>query len=290
MRYTEEKQMDTFNLTSNSFQNAANATPLPYDVVSIQSQVVYGSVGNSIAVPALSKQGLRVAAVPTVVLSNTPHYASCYGGELPGEWFRGYLKGFLERGSLDSVKAILTGYLGSKEKAQDLANWLSCVRDLRPTIPVIVDPVMGDEDSGFYIPPEIADVYRDAVIPLATGIIPNRFELMTLSGQEINNLDDAVNAARSLLKGHTQWVIITSAFQPDDDSIEVVCVTQKDVAVIQHKRYPVTPKGTGDLFGAELTAQLLAGLSVPDAAKMACLRIEQAIIHMVATGRSELVL
>ncbi|XQX23357.1 pyridoxine/pyridoxal/pyridoxamine kinase, partial [Providencia alcalifaciens] len=90
--------------------------------------------------------------------------------------------------------------------------------------------------------------------------------------------------------GHTQWVIITSAFQPDDESIEVVCVTRQDVAVIRHKRYPVTPKGTGDLFGAELTAQLLAGLSVPDAAKMACLRIEQGIIHMAATGRSELVL
>lgn len=282
--------MSTFSLTSNSFQNAVDSTPLPYDVVSIQSQVIYGSVGNSIAIPALTKQGLRVAAVPTVVLSNTPHYATCYGGELPGEWFRGYLNGFVERGSLDSVRAILTGYLGSPEKAQDLANWLARVRETFPNLPVIVDPVMGDEDSGFYIPPEIAEVYRDHVIPLATGIIPNKFELMTLSGKHIDTLDDAIAAARSLLQGNTQWVIITSAFQPDEDNIEVVCVTKGDVAVIRHKRYPVTPKGTGDLFGAELTAQLLAGLSVPDAAKMACLRIEQAIIHMAATGRSELVL
>ncbi|HGV3501396.1 TPA: pyridoxine/pyridoxal/pyridoxamine kinase [Providencia stuartii] len=282
--------MSTFSLTSNSFQNAVDSTPLPYDVVSIQSQVIYGSVGNSIAVPALAKQGLRVAAVPTVVLSNTPHYATCYGGELPSEWFRGYLNGFVERGSLDSVRAILTGYLGSPEKAQDLANWLARVRETFPNLPVIVDPVMGDEDSGFYIPPEIAEVYRDHVIPLATGIIPNKFELMTLSGKHVDTLDDAIAAARSLLQGNTQWVIITSAFQPDEDNIEVVCVTKGDVAVIRHKRYPVTPKGTGDLFGAELTAQLLAGLSVPDAAKMACLRIEQAIIHMAATGRSELVL
>lgn len=282
--------MSTFSLTSNSFQNAVDSTPLPYDVVSIQSQVIYGSVGNSIAVPALTKQGLRVAAVPTVVLSNTPHYATCYGGELPGEWFRGYLNGFVERGSLDSVRAILTGYLGSPEKAQDLANWLARVRETFPNLPVIVDPVMGDEDSGFYIPPEIAEVYRDHVIPLATGIIPNKFELMTLSGKHVDTLDDAIAAARSLLQGNTQWVIITSAFQPDEDNIEVVCVTKGDVAVIRHKRYPVTPKGTGDLFGAELTAQLLAGLSVPDAAKMACLRIEQAIIRMAATGRSELIL
>ncbi|EKT62737.1 pyridoxine/pyridoxal/pyridoxamine kinase [Providencia burhodogranariea] len=282
--------MDTFNLTSNSFQNDTNATPLPYDVISIQSQVVYGSVGNSIAVPALMKQGLRVAAVPTVILSNTPHYSTCYGGELPGEWFRGYLNGLIERDCLNSIRAILTGYLGSKDKAHDLAQWLSVIRNLRPSIPIIVDPVMGDEDSGFYIPPEIATVYRDDVIPLATGIIPNKFELSILSGQEINTLEDATISARLLLKGNTKWVIITSAFQPDEDNIEVVCVTKDDTTVIRHKRYPVTPKGTGDLFGAELTAQLLAGLSVPDAAKMACLRIEQGIIHMAATGRSELVL
>lgn len=282
--------MDTFNLTSNSFQNDANATPLPYDVISIQSQVIYGSVGNSIAVPALMKQGLRVAAVPTVILSNTPHYATCHGGELPSEWFRGYLNGLVERDCMGNVRAILTGYLGSKNKAHDLAQWLTSIRKSHASLPVIVDPVMGDEDSGFYIPPEIAEVYRDEVIPLATGIIPNKFELSILSGQEIHTLDDATNAARCLLNGHTQWVIITSAFQSDEGSIDVVCVTKHDVAVIRHKRYPVTPKGTGDLFGAELTAQLLAGLSVPDAAKMACLRIEQAIIHMAATGRSELVL
>ncbi|EKT57515.1 pyridoxine/pyridoxal/pyridoxamine kinase [Providencia sneebia] len=282
--------MDTFSLTSNRFQNDSNATPLPYDVISIQSQVIYGSVGNSIAVPALMKHGLRVAAVPTVILSNTPHYETCYGGELPSEWFRGYLKGLEERGCLPHVKSILTGYLGSKDKAHDLAQWLGSIRQLYPSIPVIVDPVMGDEDSGFYIPPEIANVYRDEVLPLATGIIPNKFELSILSGQEVNSLDDAVIAARSLLKGYTKWVIITSAFQPDDDSIEVVCITNSDVSVIRHKRYPVTPKGTGDLFGAELTAHLLSGLSLPDAAKMACLRIEQGIIHMAATGRSELVL
>ncbi len=233
---------------------------------------------------------MRVAAVPTVVLSNTPHYSTCYGGELPGEWFRGYLNGFIERGSLDSVRAILTGYLGSPEKAQDLANWLIRIREQRPTLPVIVDPVMGDEDSGFYIPPEIAEVYRDKVIPLATGIIPNKFELMTLSGKQVNNLDDAVNAARTLLKGNTQWVIITSAFQPDEDNIEVVCVTQHEVAVIRHKRYPVTPKGTGDLFGAELTAQLLAGLSVPDAAKMVLFTYRTRHYSYGCHGRSELIL
>ena len=53
------------------------------DIISIQSQVVYGCVGNNAAMPVFRKAGWRALAVPTVILSNTPHYPTLHGGAVP---------------------------------------------------------------------------------------------------------------------------------------------------------------------------------------------------------------
>lgn len=86
-------------------------------MVSVQSQVAYGGVGNSIAVPVLQALGLQVSPVPTVLLGNTPHYPTMHGGALPLDWFEGLLDDLEAREAITRARLLLVGYLGSP--AQD---------------------------------------------------------------------------------------------------------------------------------------------------------------------------
>ncbi|MGE1562024.1 pyridoxine/pyridoxal/pyridoxamine kinase [Pantoea septica] len=259
------------------------------DVISVQSQVVYGSVGNSIAVPALRRHGLQVVAVPTVLLSNTPHYASCYGGEIPQPWFDGYLTALAERNLDSAARAVVMGYLKSTDKAASLARWLRLMREKNPQMPVIIDPVLGDDDSGFYVDPQLAVHYRQQLAPLATGLTPNRFELGCLCDAPLESDAEIVDAARSLLGAQTQWVVVTSATHDETrHSMQVFCVTAKETFVTEHPRYDNPPKGTGDLFTAELTARLLRGSPLSQAVEQASLFAQQSVLATRTLGRREL--
>lgn len=264
--------------------------PMQVDVVSIQSQVVYGQVGNNIAVPTLQALGLRVAAVPTVVLSNTPHHPSMHGGAIPLDWFEGYLSDLEARGALQRLRAVVMGYLGGPAQAEALARWIQALVRERPAIQVFIDPVLGDEDVGVYVDPGMVEAYRSHLLPLADGLVPNGFELGLLTGCPATSVDDVVDAARSLITGRTQWVVATSAAPGTwrKGWMRVVVVTRDQVEIIEHRRLDTTPKGTGDMFNATLAGQRLAGAGVADAARLACDRVLDVLTASHAAGSAEM--
>ncbi|HAU5564285.1 TPA: pyridoxal kinase [Serratia fonticola] len=258
---------------------------LPAEVVSIQSQVIYGSVGNSIALPALAKHGLRVLAVPTFLLSNTPDYPSCYGGEIADEWFCGFLQGIHERGQDRRLRAVITGYLGSPSKAEHVSICLRQIAAKNPDTLIVVDPVMGDVDTGYYVEQGVGHWYRHHLLPLATGLTPNLFELGCLAGKTLICERDIINAARTLLTGRTRWVVVTSASRRENNRlIKVICATASSVHIVEHPAHENAPKGTGDLFTAELTAGLLRELPLEQAVDNACAATRRCVLNSLIDG------
>ena len=270
---------------------AGKPRAMPIDVVSIQSQVVYGHVGNNVAVASLQAFGLRVAAVPSVVLSNTPHYPSVHGGALATEWFRGYLDDLVARGALAHVRTVLVGYLGCPEQAKVLAEWLARETPRHPSLRVQIDPVIGDFDHGIYVDPRMIEAWR-LLLPHAQGLTPNHFELEQLAGRELTSVDDCIHAATDLLTDATEWVVVTSAAPRarDTQHMHLIAVSRDHQQLVSHRRVACAVKGTGDLFSARLAGWMLAGESLFAAVELASAEVVDILERTRRLGWDELAL
>ena len=123
--------------------------PLPL-VVSIQSQVAFGHVGNSAAALPMRACGVEVVEVPTTLLSNHPHYPTMRGRVLEPELVADLLAGLVERGVHARAAVILSGFLGRAGTAAPWRTSSDAARAANPGVVYACDPVMGDADIGFF--------------------------------------------------------------------------------------------------------------------------------------------
>lgn len=259
-------------------------------VISIQSQVAYGHVGNSAAVFPMQMHGIDVIAVPTTLLSNRPGYPTVRGRVLEAQLVADLLRGIEERGAVDNCRMILSGYLGSAEIAAVVADFVARAKARNPALLYACDPVLGDRDRGLFVDADIPPLVRDRLCPLADIITPNHFEFEWLSETKATTTAQMIEAARALMARGPSTVVVTSAELPDtpDGEIETVAVERTSAWRVGTAKLPISPSGTGDLFAALFAAARVLGKATPEALGHAASAIFAVLELTAARGTEEM--
>ena len=259
-------------------------------VISIQSQVAYGHVGNSAAVFPMQMHGIDVIAVPTTLLSNRPGYPTVRGRVLEAQLVADLLRGIEERGAVDNCRMILSGYLGSAEIAAVVADFVARAKARNPALLYACDPVLGDRDRGLFVDADIPPLVRDRLCPLADIITPNHFEFEWLSETKATTTAQMIEAARALMARGPSTVVVTSAELQDtpDGEIETVAVERTSAWRVGTAKLPISPSGTGDLFAALFAAARVLGKATPEALGHAASAIFAVLELTAARGTEEM--
>lgn len=231
-------------------------------ILSIQSSVAYGHVGNSAAVFPLQRLGHEVWPVFTVHFSNHTGYGAWRGPLLAPSDVAEVITGIEERGVLATCDAVLSGYQGSPAVAEVIVDAVRKVKAANPAATYTCDPVMGNAKSGCFVNPEIPPIIRTSVVPVADILTPNQFELGFITGRDAlsgpSSLDDILAAADEVRDLGPATVLITSVERlgAPDDVIEMIAVTGDGAWIVQTPRLPMKANGSGDITAALFTAHL----------------------------------
>src|SRR5579863_510747 len=179
-------------------------------VLSVQSRVAYGHVGNAAAVFPLQCLGIEAWTLDTVAFSNHTGHGRWRGDVVPAAIVAELFKGIADLGVLSGVDAVLSGYIGTAETGAVLLDIVGRVQQANPGARFCCDPVIGDIDTGSYVRDGVAEFFRDAALAIADIITPNRFELEFLGEQTVASLDEARKAADALRGRGPQIVLVTS--------------------------------------------------------------------------------
>jgi len=242
-------------------------------IVSISSQVAYGTVGNSAAVPAMQALGATVHAVPTIVLSFHPGLGTPAGFRIPARDLAALLDALEALGVFDGIAAVLTGYFAADDQIYAVQRIIARMKQHNSRLLYLCDPVIGDEISGLYVPEPVAEAIRASLLPLADVITPNVFELAWLSRRPVRTIAD-VRSARSEL-GVPSLLATSLATAPD--RLLTILTGALGEAKVESLRRSHVPHGTGDLLSGLFLGFLAKGEDGPAALNRSLAALEAVI-------------
>jgi pyridoxine kinase len=246
------------------------------NILSFQSEVVYGHVGQGAARFALQRLGHEVWALPTVLLSSHAGYPRVEGEVIAAGSLRRLLEGLSANGWLGRCDAILSGYLGNAEQAAVIADAIAEVKRANANAVYCLDPVIGD-DGRPYAKHGVAEAMARMLLPLADIVTPNAFELVTLSGLQLRAAEDTCAAAMRLGRP-----LVAATSIPDGTKrIGIVAATREESWFASAPRFAQVPRGGGDLFAALFLAARLSDNGLRDSLERALVPLH----HILAASR-----
>ena len=264
-------------------------------ILSIQSSVAFGHVGNSAAVFPLQRLGHEVWPVHTVLFSNHTGYGAWRGPVIPGADVHEVVLGMEERGALGQVDLVLSGYQGSPEIASVILDAVERVKAANPAAAYACDPVMGNAVSGCFVDPSIPPLIREQVVPRADVITPNQFELGYLIERELGErpaLADVLDAADKARAMGPATVLVTSVLHEDQppETVEMIAVDGDGAWSVRTPRLPMKANGSGDVTAALFSAHLLATGDPAAALARTSSSVFDLLVNTLDAGSRELLL
>src|SRR6478672_644046 len=263
-------------------------------ILSIQSSVAYGHVGNSAATFPLQRLGHEVWPVHTVVFSNHTGYGAWGGPLLSPDDVRAVIDGIADRGVLSTCDAVLSGYLGGPGICDVVVDAVARVKAANPAATYTCDPVMGNATSGCFVNPAIPPKYVSTVIPVADVLTPNQFELGFITDHDAlsrtSSLDDILTAVEEVRTLGPSTVLVTSVDREGaaDDTIEMLAVTGDGAWLVSTPRLPMKANGSGDITAALFTAHLKETGSPADALARTASSVFAVLKETLDSGEREL--
>ncbi len=208
------------------------------NILSIQSHVAYGHVGNDAAAFPLQRLGIEVWPVHTVQFSNHTGYGVLERRVFDANMIREVIAGISERGALRVCDGVLSGYMGSADIGEAILDTVLKVRRANPAARYCCDPVIGDVGRGVFVRPGIPEFMRERALPAADVITPNQFELDYLSGTETKTIADAAAAITALHARGPGAILVTSLQTNDtpDDCIDLLASDGKGTGSGPHAK------------------------------------------------------
>jgi pyridoxine kinase len=260
------------------------------NLLSIQSHVAYGHVGNAAAVFPLQRIGVEVWPIHTVQFSNHTGYGSWQGRVFDAGMIREVMDGIEKRGVLGECDGVLSGYMGGADIGGAILDAVVAVKRANPAARYCCDPVIGDVGRGVFVRQGIPEFMKAKAVPAADIITPNQFELDYLSGRASTTLAQARDAVKAVHDLGPRAILVTSLHTDEtpQDAIDVMASDGTGCFRLRTPKLPISVNGAGDAIAALFFAHYLRSGRIDEALSRAASAVFGVLSKTVEAGAPEI--